>query len=124
MAPKGGPIKGKDKNGNKGWVDKNGNIWVPVPDGSPQAHGGGHWDVQRPDGKGYVNKYPGGTERAGSGKRPNIPISKYDINHTTQSIIEGLGFVGTSYLIYRIIRFIPSLIPPLWATIPLNAVTP
>ena len=35
--------------------------------------GGGHWDVQRPDGKGYVNIYPGGKIRAGKGK---IPIFK------------------------------------------------
>ena len=71
--PKGGPKKGRDKHGKVGWVDKHGNVWVPVPDGSPAAHGGGHWDVQRPDGRGYVNRYPGGNERPGSGKRPNIP---------------------------------------------------
>ena len=73
VAPRGGPVQGKDKNGKTGWVDKNGNVWVPVPDGTPSAHGGGHWDVQRPDGKGYVNRYPGGRERPGSGKAPNIP---------------------------------------------------
>ncbi len=72
VAPKGGPVKGKTKSGEKGWVDKNGNVWVPIPDGTPLAHGGGHWDVNRPDGKGYVNKYPGGYARKGSGLAPNL----------------------------------------------------
>lgn len=42
-------------------------------EGHPQAHGGPHWDVQRGDGKGYVNRYPDGLEREGSGLRPSIP---------------------------------------------------
>ena len=73
VAPKGGPKEGKTKSGERGWIDKNGNVWVPRPDGTPQAHGGGHWDVNRPDGKGYVNRYPGGHERPGAGKAPNLP---------------------------------------------------
>jgi hypothetical protein len=32
--------------------------------------------------------------------------------------------VGAGYVIYRIIRMIPSLFPPLWPTIPENAVIP
>ncbi|HXE34968.1 MAG TPA: hypothetical protein VN087_13720 [Verrucomicrobiae bacterium] len=32
---------------------------------------------------------------------------------------------GTAYIIYRVVRMIPSLtIPPLWPTIPLNAALP
>ncbi|WP_367300334.1 hypothetical protein [Hafnia alvei] len=27
-------------------------------------------------------------------------------------------------MVYRVIRFIPSLVPPLWWSIPVNAVTP
>jgi len=73
VAPKGGAREGKTKSGERGWVDKNGNVWVPRPDGTPDAHGGGHWDVNRPDGKGYVNKYPGGHERPGTGKVPSLP---------------------------------------------------
>jgi hypothetical protein len=56
-APNGGPKLGKTKDGrNTGWVDKKGNIWVPVPDDSPLAHGGGHWDVQYPRG-GYISRW-------------------------------------------------------------------
>lgn len=40
---------------------------------APKLMAGGHWDVQTPNGKGYVNKYPGGAEREGTGSRPNIP---------------------------------------------------
>ncbi|NTU86077.1 MAG: Rhs family protein, partial [Chloroflexales bacterium] len=32
--------------------------------------------------------------------------------------------VGVGYLIYRGVRMIPSLFPPLWPTIPLNLAVP
>lgn len=61
--PKTGPRWGKAPNGQWGWVDNKGNVWVPTgPEGSPDAHGGPHWDVQKPGG-GYINVYPGGTRR-------------------------------------------------------------
>ena len=72
IAPKGGPKRGRSKNGKIGWVDANGNIWVPAPTGSQIAHGGGHWDVQRGDGRGYSNVYPGGKVRKGKGIPPKI----------------------------------------------------
>ena len=72
-APKGKPRKGKTRGGKTGWIDSHGNIWVPVPTGSGEDHGGGHWDVERGDGRGYINVYPGGHVRAGSGR---IPIFK------------------------------------------------
>ena len=72
--PKGKPERGRTKSGEYGWKDKNGNIWVPAPTGSKNTdHGGGHWDVNRPDGKGYTNVYPGGRIRPGKGK---IPVFK------------------------------------------------
>ena len=37
-----------DKN-KKGFKDKNGNYWEPVPDGHKGTHDP-HWDVQKPDG--------------------------------------------------------------------------
>ncbi|GAB3339296.1 RHS repeat-associated core domain-containing protein [Marilutibacter aestuarii] len=56
--------KVKSPNGRGyGWPDKKGNVWVPTGPGSG-AHGGPHWDVQRPGG-GYINVYPGGRTRGG-----------------------------------------------------------
>jgi hypothetical protein len=52
----------------KGYPDREGNVWVPTGEGAI-AHGGPHWDVQK-EGGGYVNAYPGGKTREGkSGKR-------------------------------------------------------
>jgi len=58
--PKNSNGKKTKKNGQWGWTDKNGNHWVPTNPGN--AHGGPHWDVQKPGG-GYVNVIPGGTVR-------------------------------------------------------------
>ena len=63
--PKNGEAWGKAPNGEWGWVDKNGNVWVPTR--GRGAHGGDHWDIQpgrggpRPRGEGNV--YPGGRRR-------------------------------------------------------------
>jgi RHS repeat-associated protein len=58
--PKKGPKWGKSPKG-PGWVDANGDIWVPTGHGAG-AHGGPHWDVQGKGGT-YVNVYPGGKRR-------------------------------------------------------------
>jgi RHS repeat-associated protein len=56
----GQPVKNPNGPG-RGWVDQNGDVWVPTGEG-PLAHGGPHWDVQTPGG-GYRNVYPGGRIR-------------------------------------------------------------
>ncbi len=62
-APKGGPRTVKGPKGKRGWIDADGNVWVPTgPAGYPDAHGGAHWDVQGKRG-GYRNVYPGGRTR-------------------------------------------------------------
>lgn len=65
--PKGGkPTWGRAPNGRgAGWIDAGGNVWVPTGPASGStgdAHGGPHWDVQKPGG-GYDNVYPGGKRR-------------------------------------------------------------
>jgi hypothetical protein len=47
--------KKTNKDGQWGWTDRKGNHWVPTNPGN--AHGGPHWDVQKPGG-GYVNVFP------------------------------------------------------------------
>jgi RHS repeat-associated protein len=60
--PKGGDDWVRNPNGSgSGWRDKDGNVWVPTGQGGG-AHGGPHWDVQKPGG-GYINVYPGGNRR-------------------------------------------------------------
>ena len=41
-----------------------------------------------------------------------------------RGVAAGAAAVGTGYIIYRVIRFLPSLAPPLWPTIPANAIIP
>ncbi|MNS03136.1 putative deoxyribonuclease RhsC [compost metagenome] len=61
--PKKGPKWGKAPNGRgSGWIDNDGNVWVPTGWGS-DAHGGPHWDVQGSGPNGYENVYPGGKRR-------------------------------------------------------------
>jgi hypothetical protein len=51
--PNPNPGKGGGKNG---WLDDNGDVWVPTDQGG-NAHGGPHWDVQKPGGS-YTNVRP------------------------------------------------------------------
>ncbi|WP_232353143.1 Rhs family protein [Hafnia alvei] len=43
---------------------------------------------------------------------------------TTDAAIAVGATIGAGYIVYRVIRFIPSLALPLWWPIPVNAVTP
>ncbi|MCT8976980.1 hypothetical protein N4T77_10225 [Clostridium sp. CX1] len=48
----------------------------------------------------------------------------WDTNASKNIVAKTLVISGGSYLIYRSIRMIPSLAPPLWWTIPVNVITP
>jgi hypothetical protein len=67
VPPKGGDQWVPNPNGRGyGWLDGKGNVWVPTgPDEGNRgdAHGGPHWDVQRPSGGSGGNVYPGGKTR-------------------------------------------------------------
>nr|WP_249405751.1 polymorphic toxin type 37 domain-containing protein [Stenotrophomonas sp. CFBP 13718] len=61
--PKGGPKwRQSPKGRGNGWLDADGNVWVPSGQGG-SAHGGPHWDVQGKNGRDYENLYPGGKRR-------------------------------------------------------------
>ena len=62
-----------------------------------------------------------GPQPANPSKAP-APVDQPIMDNNTAKIVLG-GAVG-AYVIYRIIRFIPSLFPPLWPTIPANATIP
>ena len=59
-------------------------------------------------------------------KDPRTKNTKPKIDTTTvvEGAATGVVVVGGAYILYRIIRFIPSLAPPLWWTIPGNLALP
>jgi RHS repeat-associated protein len=60
--PPSGPVWGQDpRSRGWGWVDKEGDVWVPT--GGKGAHGGDHWDVQGKNRGRDRNVYPGGRVR-------------------------------------------------------------
>lgn len=56
-------------------------------------------------------------------KKEKCPQKNGD-SSTAKAVVTTGATVSTGYVIYRIIRMIPSLIPPLWETIPANALAP
>ena len=59
-------------------------------------------------------------DKATRGKAHN-PDKKEE---TAKIALDVAVVAGTAYIAYRIIRFVPSLLPPFWWSIPLNAATP
>ena len=48
----------------------------------------------------------------------------FNVNKAIESGAIAVTTVGTGYVIYRVVRMLPSLIPGMWWSIPANAVTP
>ena len=117
---------GEDSRGPH-WVSPKGEKWYPHPEDA------GHWphyDDSR------NRKYPGKFGKPRPGQKRLKPYQSWDNPwpalgsdtarslSTGQKIAVGAAAAGTGYLIYRSIRMIPSLAPPLWWTIPANLATP
>ena len=85
VPPKKGPRKGREKNGKMGWVDINGNVWIP----DPSDHAGDHWDVTGSDGS-YVNVGRNGHTWGGKGK---VRLPKKSKRHIEWGAIIGGIFV-------------------------------
>lgn len=43
---------------------------------------------------------------------------------TGEDVAKGAGIVAGGYIVYRVVRMLPSLIPVLWPTIPANLAIP
>ena len=73
-------------------------------------------------------KHPGGEEHGrvpkGAGSRGKTPFIRIEAEDVGKAVVGGAAAVGAGYLIYRGIRMLPSLLPPLWWTIPVNLATP
>jgi len=89
---------GRNGKRNGGYIDRKGNKWIPRPGG----HGGDHWDVEGPGG--YTNRYPGGSERGGSGQRPNIPPPTNGDNSSEAAKNIGIA-IGAGLLIWQGIKW-------------------
>ncbi|WP_143186398.1 DUF6531 domain-containing protein [Paenibacillus sp. P3E] len=54
-----------------------------------------------------------------------VPLpEKEEEKETNNNLLKAGTITGGAYVTYRVIRFVPSLLPPLWWTIPENAVIP
>ena len=45
-------------------------------------------------------------------------------NSSCQKVATSVVVGGIAYIVYRCVRMVPSLLPPLWPTIPANAIAP
>lgn len=57
-------------------------------------------------------------------RQPGVPTGKDEDSDVSEIVAEGALAVGIGYLLYRGIRMLPSLFPPLWPTIPVNVACP
>lgn len=102
VPPKGGPkkvpIPGR-KDGSKGWVDKNGNVWYP-----DKLHNGSdseHWDVVDKNGKNHRNVYP-------DGRQDHDSSSKISLDNLLNSILD--LFIPTNDVVTIICILIPIIL--------------
>ena len=78
-------------------------------------------DTKSKDPNGGVPENPNKHDNDQSGEVKACPDDK---NSTCKAALKTAGVLGGSYLLYRGVRMIPSLAPPLWWTIPANIAVP
>ena len=119
--PPGGTL-GSSPNGK--WTEvknANGTPGIRIDDGhTPTGPNDPHND---PRAQGPHAHVPGVTNPDGT---PWLPVRPEPAPLlTTNQVVGGVATVGTGYLIDRVVRMTPSVVfPPLWPTIPANAVIP
>src|SRR5262249_15121916 len=57
---------------------------------------------------------------------PKAPPAKSEVcdEQCRDTAVDAVAVAGTAYIVYRCARMLPSLLPPLWWTIPANAAVP
>lgn len=91
-----GKVEGGPMSGKEGWVDKNGDIWVPT--NGQAAHGGEHYDVQDRNGGNHRNVYPGGHVRSsidGIDQNPTLVAMHSTISVKTQTLLSDNNIAAT-----------------------------
>ena len=108
----------RNPNGEK-WDHESGTSveWHPGQDGKPGWGGKDHWHVD-----GGKKHLPPGTDVPDfpSEDDPEACPDDSSCRNVATSVVVG----GVAYIVYRCVRMIPSLFPPLWPTIPANAIAP
>jgi len=101
----------QDPNGER-YRDPDGRTldWHKGREGQPGWKGKDHWHDD-----GGKKHLPPGTE---------VPDPAPLPSGARRALVGGAAAVGAGYLIYRGVRMVPSLLPPLWWTIPANAAVP
>ena len=86
-----------------------------------QPSGDRERNVGHPGGEEHsrVPKGPKGKPRGSGG-----PMKSDAMENIGKGVVVAGAAVGAGYLLYRILRIIPSLLPPLWWTLPANLVMP
>ena len=113
-------INGNEPPGSQGWKNHEGNIKgdQKALNNALDAWDKGGCGPRPPGATEWANKpLPTAADYKGSGGA----VVNGETVKTTAKVAAG---AGAAYLIYRGIRMLPSLLPPLWPTIPANAVIP
>lgn len=102
----------------EGWID-NPNKRKGSED--RQKSGDRERNVGHPNGEEH-SRVPKGS--GGSAKGSNGPLRSDTLEGLGRAVLGGIAAAGAGYLIYRGLRMLPSLLPPLWWTIPANLAMP
>ena len=104
------------------YIDEKGNRWEWDPDPN-KNHGGPHWDVdpKKPGSKKFDNKRKARKRYRQDGSEIKDDKKK---SETLKTVAKGAVTIGAAYVTYRIIRLLPSLLPPLWPTLVPNVILP
>ena len=110
----------RNPNGEKWYHPDSGTSveWHPAQEGKPGWRGKDHWHVN-----GEKPHLAPGTDHPDF-PEPTEGGDACPDNSNCQKMAQVVMVGGTAYILYRCVRMVPSLFPPLWPTIPANAAVP
>lgn len=126
---------GRARPGTKQWIDGKGNRlrFDPKDPKKKSTTEGGKDHYHYNDGDEHLQPgdevpepepiAPSPPDKSDQGKEPQ-PDQSGDNQKALKDVGKAGATVGTGYVIYRVLRMLPSLAPPLWWTIPENAAIP
>jgi uncharacterized protein RhaS with RHS repeats len=116
---------------SKRWISPSGDDALDGTRGTPGENGWegkDHWHRYKKDRKGEweKDKKVGDRGHLNPGDEVDVePLPAPPQSHMDPTPVIQIGIgIGAGYLIYRGIRLLPSLLPPLWPTLPVNLAVP